>query len=93
MIMRPTQHLSDDSSAGTSDEMELSGAAGATDTAEDEGEEMQAAAQLLEITNEAELDHFIGRLLQRSARTAGSALVRFRLSPATPSASPNAASE
>lgn len=74
MTMRPTQHASDDSYAGAGDEMELTGSAGATDATGDEGEEMQAAAQLLEITNEAELDHFIGSLLQRSARTAGSAL-------------------
>ena len=40
----------------------------------DEMEEMQLAAELLEITDESELDQFIGKLLKRAARTAGRGL-------------------
>lgn len=37
----------------------------------DETEEMELASQLLEITDEAELDQFIGRLLKRAGRAVG----------------------
>jgi hypothetical protein len=37
----------------------------------DEAEEMELAADLLEITDEAELDQFIGKLIKRAGRAAG----------------------
>ena len=37
----------------------------------DETEEMELASQLLEITDEAELDQFIGRLIKRAGRAVG----------------------
>jgi len=45
----------------------------AFETAEelDETEEMELASQLLEITDEAELDQFLGRLIMRAGRAAG----------------------
>ena len=74
MTMRLSQPTAGDSFDGRDDEMEPVGSAGVAESIHDEVEEMQAAAQLLEITNEVALDHFIGRLLQHSARTAGSVL-------------------
>lgn len=39
-----------------------------------EADEMELAAELLEVTNEAELDQFIGKLLKRASRAVGGAL-------------------
>jgi hypothetical protein len=71
MTMRSRQHTSGDELEGPDLELE---SAGLADEAQDEVEEMEAAAQLLEITDEAELDQFIGGLLQKAARTAGAAI-------------------
>ena len=39
-----------------------------------EADEMELAAELLEITDEQELDQFLGKLLKRAARTVGKAI-------------------
>jgi hypothetical protein len=39
-----------------------------------EAEEMELAAELLEVTNEAELDRFLGKLIRRVGRTVGRAV-------------------
>ena len=52
-------------------EMEITGD-GETESPFDEVEEMELAATLLEVTDEAELDQFIGNLLKRAGRAAGS---------------------
>jgi hypothetical protein len=52
-------------------EMETTGY-GETESPFDEVEEMELAATLLEVTDEAELDQFIGNLLKRAGRAAGS---------------------
>ena len=36
-----------------------------------EAEEMELAAEMLEVTNEAELDHFLGNLIRRVGNTIG----------------------
>lgn len=40
----------------------------------DEAQEMELAAELLEVADEAELDQFLGRLMHRAARAAGTFL-------------------
>jgi hypothetical protein len=44
------------------------------ETVLNEAEETELASELLEVTNEAELDRFIGKLLGRAARAVGSAV-------------------
>jgi hypothetical protein len=53
--------------------VEESATVGETDmeSAFDEAEEMELAADLLEITDEAELDQFIGKLIKRAGRAVG----------------------
>lgn len=50
---------------------------------EEETEELERAVQLLEITDEAELEHFLGGLLQQAARAGGSPLPATVLRPLT----------
>jgi hypothetical protein len=45
--------------------------AGLHETEMQESEEMEMAAELLEVTNEAELDRFLGKLIRRVSRTVG----------------------
>src|SRR5687767_452576 len=80
MTMRSRQHLPGDEPEFEDAEFE-SGSSG-TDR-EDETEELHGAAQLLEITNESDLDRFIGGLLQKAAHAAGSALPASVLHPLT----------
>jgi hypothetical protein len=46
-------------------------AAGRSDEVFDEAEQLELASELLEIGNEAELDHFLGSLVQRAAQALG----------------------
>lgn len=71
--MRSTQHTLGTALESSDDEFELTGSASGAET-QNEVEEMELAAQLLEITDDFELDQFIGRQLQAAARAAGSAI-------------------
>src|SRR5215207_6740549 len=79
-IMRSTsQYLSENSDS----EFEVTGSASSADASAGEVQEMELAAQLLEITNDSELDQFITDQLQGAARTIGSALPASVLQPLT----------
>src|SRR5688500_4680314 len=68
MSMRSRQTPSSDALEANDLEFEIHPSAERADAAQDEAEEMEVAAQLLEITNESELDQFIGDLLKKAAR-------------------------
>jgi alkanesulfonate monooxygenase SsuD/methylene tetrahydromethanopterin reductase-like flavin-dependent oxidoreductase (luciferase family) len=81
MSMRSRQDDSGDELEGTDIEYEIPASSHPVEDARDEVEEMEGAAQLLEITNEFELDQFIGGLLQKAARTIGSSIPASVLEP------------
>lgn len=54
-----------------SEQFEFEGGYGETGSPFNEAEEMELAAELLEVTDEAELDHFLGSLIKRGAQAVG----------------------
>lgn len=62
------------------DELEASGAAPVAGSPFDEAEEMELAAEFLEVTDDAELEQFLGRLVRRAGRRLRKAGRRVRRS-------------